>query len=254
VSANDELENLAARLRESGYVVRKGVFPPPAFPERALYQPYVNRWAVFSPWLADPLIEGVLRDLAAGGADTLVTRDRLWILAGALRQTGALAGEVWELGVYQGGSALLLRRLLEQEAGGATLRLFDTFSGMPEVDGARDKHKAGDFADTSLQAVRRVVGAPPWIDYREGCVPETFAGLDSSAIRFAHLDLDLHGSTRAACEFVYPRLAAGGIIVFDDYGFWTCPGARAAVDEFFADKREIPLALPTGQALVSKLP
>lgn len=38
-------------------------------------------------------------------------------------------------------------------------------------------------------------------------------------------------------------------MVFDDYGFPTCPGARKAVDEFFADKRETPIVLPTGQAV-----
>jgi O-methyltransferase len=43
-------------------------------------------------------------------------------------------------------------------------------------------------------------------------------------------------------------------MLFDDYGFWSCPGARQAVDEFFADKPEAPFALPTGQALVARLP
>lgn len=43
-----------------------------------------------------------------------------------------------------------------------------------------------------------------------------------------------------------PRLSSGGIIVFDEHGFPSCPGARAAVDDFLADKPEIPLVLPTG--------
>ena len=58
----------------------------------------------------------------------------------------------------------------------------------------------------------------------------------------------------STCEFVYPRLVPGGMMVFDDYGFWSCPGARMAVDQFFAEKLERPLALPTGQAIVTKLP
>jgi len=48
-----------------------------------------------------------------------------------------------------------------------------------------------------------------------------------------------------------PQFSAGGFF-FDDYGFPTCPGARQAVDEFFADKPEVPLVLPTGQAIVIK--
>jgi O-methyltransferase len=45
-------------------------------------------------------------------------------------------------------------------------------------------------------------------------------------------------------------MVSGGFIIFDDYGMPSCPGARAAVDQFFADKPEKPLALHTGQALV----
>ena len=61
-------------------------------------------------------------------------------------------------------------------------------------------------------------------------------------------------SIRDAVEYVYPRLVPGGCLIFDDYGFPSCPGARQAVDELFANRPEVPLCLPTGQALVVKLP
>jgi len=41
-------------------------------------------------------------------------------------------------------------------------------------------------------------------------------------------------------------------MVFDDYGFPTCRGAKAAVDEFFRDKRDCPVYLTTGQCFVLK--
>ena len=44
----------------------------------------------------------------------------------------------------------------------------------------------------------------------------------------------------------------GGIILCDDYGFLTCPGAKTAMDAFFADKPEEIVNLPTGQGLVIK--
>ena len=53
-----------------------------------------------------------------------------------------------------------------------------------------------------------------------------------------------------SCDFFYPRLTPGGMMLFDDYGFASCPGVRKAVDEFFADKMQKPIYLPTGQALV----
>jgi O-methyltransferase len=64
------------------------------------------------------------------------------------------------------------------------------------------------------------------------------------------VDVDILDSVKACCEFLYPRLQAGGFLVFDDYGFPSCPGARQAVDRYFRDKREVPLVLPTGQAVV----
>jgi hypothetical protein len=40
-------------------------------------------------------------------------------------------------------------------------------------------------------------------------------------------------------EFFYPKVAAGGIIAFDEYqSFEKYPGARKAIDEFFEGRRE----------------
>jgi hypothetical protein len=44
----------------------------------------------------------------------------------------------------------------------------------------------------------------------------------------------------------------GGVIVADDYGFTSCPGAKRAWDDFFAGKPEKTIYLPTGQAFVVK--
>ena len=44
----------------------------------------------------------------------------------------------------------------------------------------------------------------------------------------------------------------GGILLFDDYGDHSCPGAKIAVDQFFDDKSEYPIYLPTGQCVVLK--
>jgi O-methyltransferase len=89
-----------------------------------------------------------------------------------------------------------------------------------------------------------------FIEYREGFIPDTFAGLEDELFAFVHVDLDIYRSITDCCAFVYPRMTAGAVMVFDDYGFPGCPGARAAVDKFFADKPEHPLVLPTGQAVV----
>jgi hypothetical protein len=42
-------------------------------------------------------------------------------------------------------------------------------------------------------------------------------------------------------------------ILFDNYGFPSCPGARHAVDEFFRDKAEFPIVLASGQCVIIKI-
>ena len=69
-----------------------------------------------------------------------------------------------------------------------------------------------------------------------------------------HVDVDLYRPTLDACEYFYPRLVPGGVLLFDEYGFPAARGERDAVDEYFADKSESPIVLPTGQAIVLKLP
>ena len=44
----------------------------------------------------------------------------------------------------------------------------------------------------------------------------------------------------------------GGIIICDDYGFSTGPGATAAVDEYLAAKAEKMIMLPYGSGLLIK--
>jgi O-methyltransferase len=210
---------------------------PKEIPDAELYQP------VYSPWRS----AAFAAEYAPISSWTLVSEDRCYVLASLASQAMQLDGEFWECGVYKGGTAMLLAKRLSVAA--TQLRLFDTFEGMPETDAARDLHKAGDFSDTSLEAVRsRVRG--DFVHFHKGLIPTTFSGLESARIAFAHVDVDIHSAILACCDFIFPRLCVGGFMVFDDYGFPSCPGARAAVDEFFVAANAIPLVLPTGQALV----
>ena len=213
-------------------------------PDRPFYD------GVFSPWLGygdfGPLFEAIRKF-------TLVSPARAWIIYSLARQALSVQGNFYEAGVFRGGTALLLRKILETRAHDKQLRLFDTFGGMPETHAEKDLHRAGDFANTSLAGVQSLVGTPEFVSYHPGIIPASFAGLEADTIAFAHIDLDIYQGILDSCRFIYPRLSPGGIIVFDDYGFMSCPGAREAVDQFFADKPEVPLVLPTGQAIMFKL-
>ena len=75
-------------------------------------------------------------------------------------------------------------------------------------------------------------------------VPEL--GLVHGKGNHVHVDVDLYEPTLASLAFFYPRMNPGGVMVCDDYGFTTCPGATKAVDEFLHDKPEKMIALPNG--------
>jgi O-methyltransferase len=230
---------LAAALRRTPF----GRRPTPELGEDArLYTPR------FSPWL-DP--RGFGRLYQRIKEHTVVDACRCHILHTLARQARHVPGEYWECGVYRGGTARLLADVAAET--GRPLRLFDTFCGMPPAEGGIDWHEAGDFADTSLAAVRAVV-AYAGAHFHEGLIPESFTGLEAGQIALAHVDVDLYRSVWDCCCFIYPSLTPGGFLVFDDYGWPTCLGARKAVDSFFSDKPERPLVLPTGQAIVVRLP
>jgi len=177
---------------------------------------------------------------------TLVDRSRCYILYQVARQTSHLAGEVAEVGVYKGGTAKLLAQTSLQK----TVHLFDTFAGMPATDASLDSHRTGDFDDTSLAAVRDHLQECGNVRFYEGLFPSTAGPIEEVRFSLVHVDADIYDSVRACCHFFYPRMGKDGVLIFDDYGFPTCPGARKAVDEFFSDKPEVPFYLPTGQCLV----
>jgi len=209
------------------------------------YSVFKSSIEVYCPWETDTVFESY-RQHTVG---SLVTRDRIWILYSLARQAAALDGCWYECGVYRGGTAEMLAVIAA--GSGRRLHLFDTFQGMPETDRDLDKHGRGDFSDTGLAAVKDRLC--PWsenIELHPGFIPDTFAGRENDSIALAHVDVDIHQSVSDCCAFIYPRLLPSGIMVFDDYGFASCPGARVAVDEFCRDKPEVPLILPTGQAVI----
>lgn len=213
-------------------------------PDADLYCP------LFSPWLGQGEF-GRLYALAA--PKTLVSRDRCYVLWSLLRQAMRISGDIWECGVYKGGTAAMMAAMVREHAEQKKkLFLFDTFKGMPETEAEKDWHEKGDFGDTSLEAVSRYVGVDEFCVVRQGLIPDTFKGLERAQIAFAHIDVDIYRSVLDCLDFIWPRLTVGGFVVCDDYGFSTCPGARAAVDEFFTAEACVPLCLPTGQAVVFK--
>lgn len=182
---------------------------------------------------------------------TIMDRTRCFMLYQFARQARAMDGEIAEVGVYKGGTAKLISKVVAGTP--KAVHLFDTFAGMPETDAARDTVKMDDFSNTSLDGVKKYLGDCPNVRFYPGVFPDTSAPVAGLKFCFVHIDVDIHRSIQDCCAFFYPRMLRGGIMVFDDYGHPDCPGVKPAVDGFFEDKKERPYYLPTGQCFTVKL-
>jgi O-methyltransferase len=198
-----------------------------------LYRP------LYSPWFSNEF----QKYYSIAAPRTIVSPDRCYVLYTLLKQALNIDGDVIECGVYKGGTASMIARVIAESAVSKKLYLFDTFSGMPDVP-------PSDFADTTAEDVERFVNEPGITVIKKGIIPETFVGLESLRFAFAHIDVVIYKSVIDSLGFIWPRLLRGGFIVLDDYGFACCAGSRRAVDQFFSNSKTYPLCLPTGQAVI----
>lgn len=175
--------------------------------------------------------------------------DRKWMLRELLQGTRDIPGSIAECGVYKGASAYFLCKFAREVD--CSVHLFDSFSGLSTPsDSDGDAWNAGDMA-VDLATVTRNLSEFPDVLLHPGWIPSTFDALPPDEVfRFVHVDVDLYEPTRESLEFFYPRVVDGGVILFDDYGFDSCPGARRAIDEFFESRSDTLLSLTTGQGLV----
>lgn len=134
-----------------------------------------------------------------------------------------LDGDIVELGVFRGDTLKALAEACpEKKCYG-----FDTFEGMPKESwNATDGHKPGDFSETSLAEVQRVM--PANVRLVRGRFPDSAEVIEPS-VCFAHADFDLEKSMSDAIAWLFPRMVLGGMIVFDDWNKKKMPGVDNAI-------------------------
>jgi O-methyltransferase len=176
----------------------------------------------------------------------------LWDYA---RRSAHLEGDVAELGVYRGGSTILIAHACPSKM----VHAFDTFSGIPNISdedairtAPRERgHANGDFTVENVAEVRSRL---------ESCGIRVYIGLFSETCRlvadrrfcFSHCDADTFLSTMEFLEFFYPRTVPGGYLMFDDYLWPATPGVSKAITSFLKNKTEDPLQVGAYQCVVVK--
>lgn len=142
-----------------------------------------------------------------------------------------MRGAFAEFGVMKGGSLDMLASLHPNRL----IYGIDGFKGLP-APGKNDTHAKGDFelSDNDIHILfDHFHFHHPNVKLLRGYSPDVFKKIpDDQVFSFVHVDVDLFDSVNDAFDFFYPRLTAGGIMIFDDYGFDTTPGAKKAIDQW----------------------
>ncbi|MCA9124242.1 MAG: class I SAM-dependent methyltransferase [Planctomycetaceae bacterium] len=195
----------------------------------------------------DPEVVRLLRGIHKEKRSLLSAYEQYLVYALAKAQSKKFEGAFAEVGVYKGASA----KLLCEVKGNKPLHLFDTFEGLPEASAAdRDVHRKGQYA-YGLENVQEYLHGYENVHYHKGLFPDSAVDVPLQSYAFAHFDVDLYEGTLACLEYFYPKMVHGGVILSHDYSLLA--GVEQAFTEFFADKPEEVIDLPTTQCLVFKL-
>ena len=150
-------------------------------------------------------------------------------------------GDVVECGSARGGSAALMGLALRKLGAQRKIWLFDTFEGLPAPSANDPDREIADlFTGTCVGTVDEVRGLFTQLDilqgaeFVQGLFQDTLPATPISQIAFLHIDGDWYESVKTCLDHLYDKVAPGGIIQLDDYGYWQ--GARKAVDEFVRDR------------------
>lgn len=185
---------------------------------------------------------------------------RLMRLVYCLEQTKELDFPIAECGIGSGYSMAYMLSYLVRSRDSRAYMGFDTFEGFPFineedlVDLPEHRKKisvVGHYKEYGISHHEKILNklnVNERAKLHKGLFSDTIPMLaDDVRFSFVFMDCDLYQSYISCLETMYDRVVTGGIILFDEYEHtvdW--PGARKAIDEFFADKPETVEPLPFG--------
>jgi hypothetical protein len=158
-----------------------------------------------------------------------------------------IPGDIVECGSARGGSGALMGLTLRRLGSQRDLWVFDTYEGLPAPSSQDPDFELAElFTGThvgTLSEVRELfqrLNIADNVQFVKGLFQETLPGVPIGQIAVLHIDGDWYESVKVCLDCLYDKVVDGGVIQFDDYGYWK--GARRATDEFL-EKRGIEAAL-----------
>jgi len=205
------------------------------FPKYRFTHPQIDWWenAAFTKYLSK------------FGEDKKFNTARRWIMGQLMRLTDTVAGDTAECGSFKGCSSWLILKNNDMSSHNRMHHIFDSFEGLSEPKAEDGGYWSPGTFIIGEDVVKNNLETGNYKLYK-GWIPERFPEIKDRKFSFVHVDVDLYDPTKDSMEFFYDRLNPGGVLLCDDYGCSTCPGATKAVDEFLEDKPEKMMALSCG--------
>lgn len=194
-------------------------------------------------WFKNPKLNDVLKrfDESEG-----FNAHRRFALQQLLRLTSNIPGDTAECGVYKGCGSYIMLQANQRTSFGRVHHIFDSFEGLSAPSGRDGEYWTANDLSIGEGIVRENLREFSGVKYYKGWIPSRFGDVENGTFSFVHVDVDLYEPTLESIRFFYDRLNDGGIFVCDDYGFLTCPGATAAIEEYLLAKPEKMVSLPGG--------
>jgi len=200
-------------------------------------------------WRDDKVFEDKYHNLVGNDFHSI---DRKYTVSQFLQLIKNIPGEMAECGVYKGATAWFICTFIQQHGLGKTLHVFDSFEGLSKPKSEDGTYWVAGNLATDEATCRNNLATFDFVKYYKGWIPDRFTEVETNRFSFVHIDVDLYQPTFDSLSFFYERMSKGGLIICDDYGFTTCPGAKKAMDDFFVDKTESVIMLTTGQGFIIK--
>jgi O-methyltransferase len=192
----------------------------------------LNPIADYAPWTTDSQFLEIYHTIRPY---TLVDMYRCYELWTLVEQSQKLTGSLIEIGVWRGGTGALMAQRAKLSGITDTIYLCDTFRGVVKASAHDPLYKGGEHHDTSIGLVEDLVYNQLNLEHvkiLQGMFPEeTAKAVDHESFRFCHIDVDVYQSAKDITESLWNKLAVGGMIVYDDYGFFGYAGLTKYVEQ-----------------------